>query len=195
MCVYDKEWGFVCLRVLTGGPSMPASPGRPCFPCGPCVGQKEVWTLLFRYSSATETTFPTLPLVHRTLRLLYWWPGPLFSPFISPASWRVPAKAVPCACACVCVSCVLISCQALSRLNGSQKWLDLTPPLKQPPPGVWWQGSPGHSFNSEIKWKTCCLPSLLALRWDPEDQASPGPEQSINQVKCHKIRGRQGAEV
>lgn len=32
----------VCLRELTGGPSMPDSPCMPCFPWGPCRGQREV---------------------------------------------------------------------------------------------------------------------------------------------------------
>lgn len=95
----------------------------------------------------------------------------------------------------VCVSCVLISCLNLSCLNGSQKWLDRTLQLNQIPLGTWWQGSKGHSFNSEIKWETCFLPSLPAHQWDPEDQATPGPEQSINQIKCHKTRRRLRVEV
>lgn len=95
----------------------------------------------------------------------------------------------------VCVSCVSISCLASSCLNGSQKWLGCTDLLSQPPLGMRWQRSQGQSFNSEIKWETCYLPFLLAIQWDPEDQASPRPEQSINQVKCHKARRRLGVEV
>lgn len=53
----------------------------------------------------------------------------------------------------------------------------------------------GHKVAAlilKLSEKTCYPPSLQALRWDPEDQATPGPEQSINQVKCLEMRRRLG---
>lgn len=60
-----------------------------------------------------------------------------------------------------CVSCLLISCLAWSCLNGSQTWPVCTLLLSQPPRGLWWQRSQGHSFISEIRHAT------YLLSWQP----------------------------
>lgn len=100
-----------------------------------------------------------------------------FISLISLASRRGPTDPVPRACYVpMCVSWVLISCLAPSRLSRSQEWLGHTVLLSQPLLGRWWQESRGHSFNSEIKWEIGYLPCLPVIQWDPEDQASPGPE-------------------